>query len=127
MSSARRGGDRALPMSARRAPGALRLDLVQAFIAVSEELHFTRAAGRLFMSQSGLSRRISLLEQMLGAALIVRTTRSVYLTPAGLALLPYAEEMLRAADAGAAASHSACRDLLTVEPHLYGRTPAAAP
>jgi len=81
-----------------QAPGALRLDLLRAFLAVAEELHFTRAAARLFLSQSGLSRRISVLEAILDTPLVVRTTRDVHLTRAGQDFFPYARDMLRAAD-----------------------------
>ena len=50
------------------------------FLVVAEEHHFTRAAERLHIVQSGLSASIQALEEDLGAALFVRTTRRVELT-----------------------------------------------
>jgi DNA-binding transcriptional LysR family regulator len=69
------------------------------FVAVAEELHFGRAAERLHMSQSPLSRAIRELERELGLVLFVRTTRRVELTPAGTALLERARRALAEIDA----------------------------
>lgn len=63
-------------------------------LAVAEERHFTRAAELAGISQSGLSSAIRSLEEELGTPLFDRTTRRVELTEAGLALLPYARQML---------------------------------
>ncbi|MFE9564494.1 LysR family transcriptional regulator [Streptomyces sp. NPDC006487] len=70
--------------------------LLRSFLAVAEELHFTRAAARLYVAQQALSRDVRRLEQTLGAALFVRTTRAVELTPDGERLLPLARRALRA-------------------------------
>jgi DNA-binding transcriptional LysR family regulator len=69
------------------------------FVAVAEELHFGRAAERLHMSQSPLSRAIRELESELGLVLFVRTTRRVELTPAGSTLLERARLALAEIDA----------------------------
>jgi len=57
------------------------------FIAVAEELNFTRAAARLGMAQPPLSAAIGKLERKLGVRLLERTSRRVTLTPAGAVLL----------------------------------------
>lgn len=58
-----------------------------AFVAVANEQSFTRAAARLGLSSSSLSRTIRKLEENLGVRLLTRTTRSVSLTEAGERLL----------------------------------------
>ncbi|MEU5275780.1 LysR substrate-binding domain-containing protein [Streptomyces asoensis] len=60
------------------------------FVVLSEELHFRRAAARLFITQSALSQQIRDVEQRLGLRLFERTSRAVALTDAGRALLPEA-------------------------------------
>lgn len=69
------------------------------FIAVAEERHFTRAARRVHVAQSGLSTAIRTLERELGAELFIRNTRSVELTDAGRALLAEARHTVVAAEA----------------------------
>ena len=56
---------------------------LRCFLAVAEELHFARAAEKLHIEQSPLSRAIKELEEDLGAQLFVRTSRSTRLTRAG--------------------------------------------
>jgi DNA-binding transcriptional LysR family regulator len=64
------------------------------FVAVAEELSFTRAARRLHMSQPPLSTQMRDLERELGVPLFTRTGRTVALTPAGEALLGEARRLL---------------------------------
>jgi hypothetical protein len=80
----------------RTIPGAVLPDLwrLYAFVLVAEELHFRRAAQRMMMAQSPLSRIIKGLERDLGVALFMRTHRSVRLTSAGDVLLEDARELL---------------------------------
>ncbi|MGH6656290.1 MAG: LysR family transcriptional regulator [Actinocrinis sp.] len=78
----------------------MELRQLEHFVAVAQECHFTRAAKRLHIAQSGLSASIRSLERELGASLFVRSTRQVQLTPAGQALMA---EALRALAAGKAA------------------------
>ncbi len=67
-------------------------------MAVAEELHFGRAATRLQLTQSTLSRSVAQLEKKLDSSLVARTTKSVSLTSAGEALLPHARKLLELVD-----------------------------
>ncbi len=88
-------------MNGEPAPIGHELDLraLRYFVAAAEELHFTRAAARLFIAQQALSRDIARLERELGTQLFTRTTRRVALTPAGERLLVRARELLALHDA----------------------------
>lgn len=77
------------------------------FVTVAEELHFTRAAERLYVSQPALSKQIRALERQLGVELLRRDRHSVALTAAGTALLPHARQVLEAWARGAAAMEQA--------------------
>ena len=79
-------------------PSNVTLAQLSYFVAVAEELNFTRAAERLHVSQSPLSQAIKALETNLGVALLERTSRRVELTPAGEQLLPAARAALGAVE-----------------------------
>ncbi|WP_349898377.1 LysR family transcriptional regulator [Parafrigoribacterium soli] len=68
------------------------------FVAVAEELNFTRAAVKLFAAQSTVSAGIRSLEQELGATLFDRSTKIISLTAAGSSLLPEARGAIEALD-----------------------------
>jgi DNA-binding transcriptional LysR family regulator len=90
---------------------------LQFFIAVAEELSFTRASRRLHVVQSGVSSAIQGLERELGAPLFDRDRHRVALTDAGLALLPEARATLAAAQAAqdaVAQARAGLRGTLTV-------------
>jgi DNA-binding transcriptional LysR family regulator len=69
------------------------------FLAVADELHFSRAAARLGIAQPALSKTIQRLERRLGVVLFERTSRAVTLTPAGQVLAREARRSLDAVDA----------------------------
>ncbi|PZF83064.1 LysR family transcriptional regulator [Jiangella anatolica] len=75
----------------------MELRQLEHFVVLADELHFTRAAGRLHLVQSALSASIRALESGLGAQLFHRSTKQVRLTEAGRVLLPEARRTLRAA------------------------------
>ncbi|MEV4342986.1 LysR family transcriptional regulator [Actinoplanes sp. NPDC049596] len=77
--------------------------LLRYFLTLAEELHFTRAAQRLYVSQPALSNQIQRLERAVGGSLFERSTRGVALTPAGRAFVPHARQALTAIRAGVAA------------------------
>lgn len=70
------------------------------FVVLAEELHFGRAAKRLAISQPPLSLNIQQLEASLGATLFERNSKSVKLTPAGLAFREIARRLLAEAEEG---------------------------
>lgn len=86
------------------------------FVAVVDEAHFTRAAERLRIAQPAVSQQIRRLEAELGERLLDRDRRTVALTSAGAALLPYARAALAQVEHGRQAV-AALRGLVTG--HLY--------
>ena len=79
--------------------GAIRLEDLHSFLVLCEELHFTRAADRLFLTTGGLSRRVARLESSLCQTLFERSTREVSLTSAGHRVAGVARGLLAQAHA----------------------------
>lgn len=77
------------------------------FVAVAEELHFRRAAERLYVAQPAVSEQVRKLEGELGVRLFHRTHRSVSLTAAGAALLDEARRVLHQAEIARTAARNA--------------------
>ena len=80
------------------------------FLAVAEELHFARAAERLHIDQSPLSRAVKELEEELGARLFVRTTRSSQLTRAGRLFLEHVPRVFASIEQARDSVRSAAND-----------------
>jgi DNA-binding transcriptional LysR family regulator len=95
------------PINAGR--GTMELRHLRYFVAVAEELHFTRAAGRLGIKQPPLSLQIRQLERELGTSLFHRLTRGVELTESGTLLLDEARWILDQVDRIKAAVQSRAR------------------
>ena len=69
---------------------------LRCFLAVAEELHFARAAEKLHIEQSPLSRTVKELEEELGVQLFIRTSRSTRLTLAGRLFLKHVPRVFTA-------------------------------
>jgi DNA-binding transcriptional LysR family regulator len=87
------------------------------FVAVARELHFTRAAEILYVSQPALSKQIRALERQLRTTLFEREHGTVRLTRAGAALLPHAEKILDRWDTAAASLARAADCTLVIGMH----------
>lgn len=76
----------------------MNIDHLRYFIVLSQEMHYSRAAQRLSISQSGLSHAIAALEKELGVPLFQKSGRGIQLGQYGLALLPQAQQIVATAD-----------------------------
>ena len=95
------------------------------FVAVAEELHFSRAAERLHVVQPAVSEQVRKLEAELGVRLLNRTKRTVSLTEAGAALLTEARRVLQQVEVARLSIHNA-RDRAASRLRI-GYTPASLP
>ena len=98
---------------------------LRAFVVAARELHFARAADRIYISASTMSELIRRLELELGTPLFTRTTRQVALTPAGTELLERAETILDLTAQATAAVQAVAKG--HGETVRLGITPPAAP
>ena len=87
----------------------MKLRQLQFFIAVAEELSFSRAAIKLHVAQPSLSTQIKLLEEEVGAQLFERDKRHVSLTPAGRRFQQRAMSVLSMADSAKSEARSTAR------------------
>ena len=115
--------------------GDLDVRSLRYFVAVAEELSFTRAAARLYVAQQAISREIRRLEDQMGTRLFVRTTRHVTLTADGERLLVRARDLValhdQILDELGSSSRPIVLDLLSegrlTGPKILEATRAAAP
>jgi acetyl esterase/lipase len=91
---------------------AIELRHLRSFVAVAEELNFSRAAERLHLSQPALSRQIRHLERLVACELVSRSTHHVELTLAGEALLERARTLLRDVDEAVATTQAVGGELV---------------
>ena len=78
---------------------SIELRWLRSFVAVADEMHFSRAARRLRLAQPALTAQIRQLEAEIGSPLFERTNRMRGLTIAGRALLPEARDLVERSDA----------------------------
>src|SRR2546423_12670120 len=83
------------------------LHKLRIFATIARVGNFTRAAEMLYMTQPTASQQLAQLEKEIGAKLFERQTRRIRLTPAGEALLPYAEQMLALEETAAESARAA--------------------
>jgi monoterpene epsilon-lactone hydrolase len=120
MREARAMDDDATVVPLSPTPDAIELRHFRSFVAVAEELNFSRAAQRLFVSQPALSRQIRGLERMLGCDLFRRSTQRVELTLAGESLLARVRPLLGEVADAIAATRSVGGELAGRMARLYG-------
>jgi acetyl esterase/lipase len=95
----------------RQALDGIELRHLRAFVAVADDLSFSRAAHRLYITQPALSRQIRALEKLVGCDLLRRNSRNVELTPAGEALLASARQLLAGLDEAVTAARALAGEL----------------
>src|ERR687892_1151506 len=115
----------AVASSMQQHGSSMELRHLRYFVAVAEELHFSRAAERLHIAQPAVSEQIRKLEEELGVRLLNRTKRTASLTDAGAALLVQARRVLQQVEMARLATHEV-RDRVANRLRI-GYTPASLP
>src|ERR687892_1221428 len=115
----------AVASSMQRQGSSMELRHLRYFVAVAEELHFSRAAERLHVAQPAISEQVRKLEEELGVRLLNRTKRTVSLTDPGATLLVEARRVLQQVEMARRATHEV-RDRLANRLRI-GYTPASLP
>src|SRR5215471_14795573 len=110
-----------------RSPEGIELRHLRAFVAVAEDLSFSKAAQKLFITQPALSRQIRSLERLVGCDLFRRSTQRVELTLAGEALLAHARTLLADLDDAVSATRSVGGELAGRMALLWSRGRARRP
>ena len=103
----------------------MQIRLLEYFVALAAERHFARAAAACNVSQPTLSGGVAALEEQLGRRLVERDRRFIGLTPEGLAVLPWAQQLVAGFNSLALAAASARGPLCGTL--RLGAIPAAAP
>lgn len=91
----------------------INLELYKVFYYVATTLSFSEASRQLFISQSAVSQSVKMLEKKLNQALFVRSTKKVFLTPAGETLLQHVQPAIQMLSEG--------EELLTSQNNLMGQ------
>ena len=111
----------------------MNIDHLRYFLVLSQEMHYSRAAQRLNISQSGLSHAIVTLEKELGVSLFQKSGRGIALGRFGEALLPQAQQIVALADSclrnfqmlkDGVGSHPAADHPPAGDPHRHPAVPA---
>ena len=99
--------------------------LMQAAVAVAEELNFSRAADRVGVTQPALSKQIAELEERVGCALFIRSSQIKEVTPAGAAFVEHARPALISAERAVHAARAAALGSDTIL--MIGQSPNIDP
>ena len=118
------GGGARVTARERPETTAMEMQQVRYFLAVCEELNFTRAAEKCHVAQPSLTRAIKLLEDELGGPLFHRERNNTHLSELGNSVRPFLEEVYQRAPAGQGSGGRLCRaeeDAAQARHHVHDR------